>query len=69
MNQVSNSQFVFGEDNDVFGVWNALLSFEPATGQVNQIPGHGGEIIPGRLVDHLSAYAGELLRRLQRRYS
>lgn len=53
--QVPGSRFVYGDDNEAFGAWNALLGAEPARGQLTRVPGHGGEIIPGRLADHVEA--------------
>ncbi|MGW7041152.1 radical SAM protein [Streptomyces avermitilis] len=49
---VSGGQFVHGSDNAVFGQWDALLAVMPS-GKWTVVPGHAGEIIPGRLDDHV----------------
>lgn len=49
---VADGRFVHGTDNAVFGRWDALLAVRPS-GDWTVVPGHGGEIIPGRLDDHV----------------
>jgi len=43
-----------GDDNEVFGLWNSLVAWLPATRSVRLIAAHGGEIFPGRLADHIA---------------
>ncbi|WIG58342.1 MAG: hypothetical protein OJF49_001088 [Ktedonobacterales bacterium] len=53
LRDLGQGKFVFGDDNTTFGRWNALAACTPA-GQVIEIfRGHGGEIIPGKLSDHI----------------
>lgn len=53
LRDLGQGQFVFGDDNTAFGRWNALVAGTSA-GQVIEIfQGHGGEIIPGKLTDHI----------------
>jgi hypothetical protein len=49
---VGAGHFVHGDDNAVFGRWNAVVA---VTGRraAHLLPGHGGEIIPGRFADHV----------------
>ncbi len=46
---------VRGADNEVFGRWDRLIAVQRRLRRVVEIPGHGGEIIPGRLSDHVDA--------------
>jgi pyruvate-formate lyase-activating enzyme len=50
---IGEGHFVFGADNAVFGNWNSLAAVR-SDGSCTVIPAHGGEIIPGRLEDHIS---------------
>jgi MoaA/NifB/PqqE/SkfB family radical SAM enzyme len=53
LTEVGKGKFILGDDNLTFGKWNALVAYTP-TGQVIDVfPGHGGEIIPGKLHDHV----------------
>ncbi|MFD6825623.1 radical SAM protein [Streptomyces sp. NPDC060085] len=49
---VDGGQFVHGADNAIYGQWDALLAATPS-GKWTVVPGHAGEIIPGRLDDHV----------------
>jgi hypothetical protein len=46
---------VEGDDNVTFGHWTALVAWSPATRSFRMIPAHGGEVLPGRLSDHIAA--------------
>ncbi len=64
--EVPGLMFVLGDDNIVFGAWDRLIAYRPAERQIRVLPGHGGEIIPGRLVDHVAALRERVVRgRLQ----
>jgi len=53
LTEVGKGKFILGDDNTTFGKWNALVAHLP-TGQIIDVfPGHGGEIIPGKLHDHI----------------
>ena len=52
---VGPGRWVSGPDNAVFGRWDGLVGWLPDRRELRRIPGHGGEIIPGRLADHVRA--------------
>lgn len=49
---VGPGDFVHGHDNAIFGRWNALVAAR-RSGVCETFAAHGGEIIPGRLADHI----------------
>lgn len=49
---VGRGRFVHGPDNAIFGRWNALVAAH-RSGHCETFAAHGGEIIPGRLADHV----------------
>lgn len=51
--QVGRGKFILGDDNTTFGRWNALVAYTPQGEVIDIFPGHGGEIIPGKLHDHI----------------
>jgi MoaA/NifB/PqqE/SkfB family radical SAM enzyme len=51
---IGGGRFVHGADNAVFGRWNALAAVSRTGRLLGIVRGHGGEIIPGSLVDHLA---------------
>jgi MoaA/NifB/PqqE/SkfB family radical SAM enzyme len=53
LNDLGQGQFVFGDDNTAFGRWNMLVACTPDGRLIDRFPGHGGEIIPGKLSDHI----------------
>jgi hypothetical protein len=50
---VGAGRFAHGPDNAVFGHWNRLVAVS-APDRWTLLPGHGGEIIPGALDDHVA---------------
>jgi MoaA/NifB/PqqE/SkfB family radical SAM enzyme len=52
---VGPGRFVGGDDNEAFGRWNQLIAWLPGVSEYRTIPGHGGEIVPGRLSDVIDA--------------
>ena len=53
LHKVGKGKFILGEDNLTFGRWNSLVAYT-STGQVIDVfAGHGGELIPGKLEDHI----------------
>ncbi|MET8040417.1 radical SAM protein [Micromonospora sp. NPDC005215] len=52
---LGSGRVVEGTDNVTFGHWNALVAWSPKTRSYRMIPAHGGEIVPGRLADHIAA--------------
>jgi MoaA/NifB/PqqE/SkfB family radical SAM enzyme len=53
LNEVGKGNFILGDDNTTFGKWDALVAHSPAGQIIDIFPGHGGEIIPGKLHDHI----------------
>ncbi|MBV9614870.1 MAG: radical SAM protein [Ktedonobacteraceae bacterium] len=53
LTQVGRGKFILGDDNTTFGRWNALVAYTPRGEVIDILPGHGGEIIPGNLDDHI----------------
>lgn len=53
LNQVGRGKFILGDDNTTFGRWNALVAYTPRGEVIDIFPGHGGEIIPGKLHYHI----------------
>ena len=52
---IGPGRFVHGDDNSVFGRWNTLVSVSRTGLPLQVVSGHGGELIPGRLDDHVAA--------------
>ena len=42
-------------DNKLFGKWNCLIAVQPSERRILKLVGHGGEIIPGKIIDHIVA--------------
>ena len=50
---VGRGSFIYGDDNAVFGRWDSLVAVDRTGRLISLFAGHGGEIIPGRLADHV----------------
>ena len=50
---LGSGHFTFGPDNLTIGRWNSLVAYTPLGEILDVFPGHSGEIIPGRLQDHV----------------
>jgi MoaA/NifB/PqqE/SkfB family radical SAM enzyme len=53
-------RYVDGDDNVVFGTWNRVVAWMPGREEVRMLPGHGGEIVPGRFEDHIERLRANL---------
>jgi MoaA/NifB/PqqE/SkfB family radical SAM enzyme len=51
---------VLGDDNEVFGRWNQLVAVSTSGEVLARFPAHGGEVIPGRLEDHIDRLRNNL---------
>jgi len=50
---IGEGAFVHGSDNRVFGRWNRIIAWSEKHCSARTIRAHGGEIVPGRLDDHV----------------